>query len=553
MSGLNTQLANRSLGQSGRRTLALLCVAVVIITLLPARALATPDGIMFGARVAPRAGESPQAAVQRFEAGVGRDLDVVREFLVWDSEFPSSYHTWLRDTDRMMILSVRSRRGNGTTVSFADVAAAQPGSALHNDIVRWADRMRDYNAPVYFTYNHEPESSASFPMGDAPEFIAAWRKVYQIFQDRGATNVKFMWIMTDYAFWVGSQARNDAGKWYPGDDYLEAMGADAYNWYNCRPGINNPWKTLEQIIRPFRDFGAAHPNEEMWLAEFASSEDTARPGRKAEWVREVQALFKRPDYAQFHGISAFNYQGTSTCHWFVDSSTSSAAAYRELGQDGFYGGSVTPPPTSEVRFVAAASSNANRTQHTVQVPASVQAGDTLLLIYTANVNATTTTAPPGWSLVRGVDPAGLRSRLWTRQATAGDAGSNLTVASSSITKADLKIVAYRGTGQTPLDVHADAVDLAVTTQHTAPSVTPTQAGDEILVYWADKSSTNTDHAIPASLSKLAPTSRGSGGGYITATIGGASAGAAGTPTGTFVATGTGPASRAVMYTIALRS
>ena len=176
---------------------------------------------------------------------------MVREFLVWDSDFPTSFHTWLRDTDRTMILSVRSRRANGDTVRFADVAAAQPGSALHNDIVRWADRMRDYDAPVYFTYNHEPESSASFAMGDAPDFITAWRNVYQIFQERGATNVKFMWIMTDYAFWVGSQARNDAGKWYPGDDYLEAMGADAYNWYNCRPGINNPWKTLEQIIRPF--------------------------------------------------------------------------------------------------------------------------------------------------------------------------------------------------------------------------------------------------------------------------------------------------------------
>ena len=138
--------------------------------------------------------------------------------------------------------------------------------------------MRDYNAPVYFTFNHEPESSASFAMGESPDFIAAWRNVYRIFQERGATNVKFMWIMTDYSFFVGPQARNDASKWYPGDAYLEAMGADAYNWYNCRTGINTPWWTLEQIIRPFRDFGAAHPAEELWLSEFASAEDAGSSG-----------------------------------------------------------------------------------------------------------------------------------------------------------------------------------------------------------------------------------------------------------------------------------
>ena len=218
--------------------------------------------------------------------------------------------------------------------------------------------MRDYAKPLYFTFNHEPESSASFANGEAPDFIAAWRKFHDIFVARGATNVKFMWIMTDYSFFVGSNARNDASKWYPGDAYLDAMGADAYNWYNCRTGINTPWWTLETIIRPFRDFGAAHPDKELWLSEYASTEDTASPGRKAQWINQAQALFKRSDYAQFHGIVYFDFQGPDNCRWFTDSSTTSASAFRTLAQDAFYGGPDAPPPPppppSEVTFVASA-------------------------------------------------------------------------------------------------------------------------------------------------------------------------------------------------------
>jgi hypothetical protein len=383
-------------------TLALaLALCLGLMTLVPPRAAAAPDGMQFGARVQARSGEDNRAAVERYERTIGRKLDVVREFLPWDSEFPESFHTWLADTDHTMILSVRAKRSNGQLIPWEDIANAAPGSALHNEAVRWADRLRNYGQPVYFTFNHEPESSASSRNGSAADFIAAWRKMHGIFADQGATNVKFMWIMTDYAFWVGPQARNHAPKWYPGDAYLEAMGTDAYNWYTCRPGINNPWKTLEQIIKPFRDFGAAHPEEELWLAEWASAEDPARPGRKPEWIQEARALFTRPDYSQFRGISYFNYEGTTTCHWRIDSSPATTTAFRAMAQNAFYGGQSTPSPdSSKVSAVAAASSNGNRLLHSVRVPSAVRAGDRLLLFLTANSNTVGKSIPPGWTEVR---------------------------------------------------------------------------------------------------------------------------------------------------------
>jgi hypothetical protein len=529
----------------------LVCAALTVTCFSRPAAEATSAGLEFGANATARSGESQQDAVLRLERTSGRHLDVVREFLNWDSPFPASFDTWLRDTDHTLILSVKSHTSRGT-LRWADIAAAQPGSTLYNQIQGWADRIKAYGVPIYFAFNHEPESSASSDMGTPADFMAAWRKIHDVFVADGVTNVKFIWIMTAYSFQVGPQAGNYAPKYYPGDAYVDAMGIDAYNWYTCHSGSPNPWKSLEQIIKPFRDFGAAHPDKELWLTEWASTEDSAKPTRKAQFISDAQALFKRPDYAQFQGISYFDkVQGT--CKWVTDSSSASLAAFATMATDPFYNRGITPPPPpppSDLTYVASAGTNTNTVSHSVKIPTTVKAGDTLLLFFTANQNPGTTTPPAGWTQIQAVDPQGLRGRVWMRTATAGDAGATVTVGNSVINKADLSVAAYRGTSATgPVDVQAVSVQTTNTTTHPAPSVTPTQDGDWVVVYWADKSSTNTGDSVPASLTVRRAMS-GSSGGHITATLADTGLGVPVAPTGTFTAVGTGTASPAVAYTIA---
>lgn len=540
-----------------RRRLTILASTIaVLVGASTGAAVGDVDGVLFGAYSGPRTGESEQAAVLRMERDLGRQLDVVREFVQWDEGF-DSYITWLQQSDRTVILSVKSNRLNGTVIPWADIANAQPGSRLHDEMVGWADRMKAWGKPVYFAFNHEPEAGSNRTKGTATDYINAFRALRQVFRDRGATNTKFIWIMTDYSFFVGSQDRRDAAKWYPGDAYVDAMGADAYNWFTCRTGIDTAWWTLERIIKPFRDFGAAHPDKELWLTEFASAEDPANPERKAQWFAQAQALFKRADYAQFKGVSYFDRFGGDQCYWQPNSSAASLAAFQAMGQDAFYGGPVAPPPPpdpepSTASFVATAGSNGNYTTHTVTVPASVQAGDTLLLFFSNNSTTVTTTPPAGWQLVQQAETSGMRGYAWVRTATASDAGAVVTVRNSAITKGDLAVAAYRGLAATDVvDVSAVAVDTTSRTQHVAPSVTPTQAGDWVVAYWADKSDTNTTHALPAALTRRR-TASGTSGGHITATVADLGAATGTSATGTFTATGTSTSTKAVMFTIALR-
>jgi hypothetical protein len=209
---------------------------------------------------------------------------------------------------------------------------------------------------VVFTFNHEPEAATNIPLGNNVDYIDAWRRVISIFRERGVTNATFAWIMTDYSFEV--QDRRAARLWYPGDEWVDAIGVDAYNWYRCRSNAQIDWRTLQRIIEPMRQFALAHPDEQLMVTEFGSVEDPAVPGRKAQWFDEARALFAQPGYERFTTVLYFNILTSSfpNCRWFVDTSQPSLDAFIRMGADPLYGGTGTapppppPPPPSNVVF-----------------------------------------------------------------------------------------------------------------------------------------------------------------------------------------------------------
>lgn len=281
-----------------------------------------------------------QAAFTETESQLDRRLAAIRIFAWWDTPFPDATSVWARDTGRHVLLSVKAQTGLGF-VRYADIAAARPGTPVHAAIVRWAQALKSFGAPIHFTFNHEPEAVASDGAGTAAEYVAAWRRVVTVFRAEGVTNAKYLFIATAHGY-----KRTDArrvSRFYPGDAYVDGLGADAYNWYNCRAGIANAWRPLADIISAFRQFGQAHPTKGMWLPEFASAEDPAAPDRKAQWVSEARELFKMPEYARFEGVLSF-YRAVmrENCNFRVNSSTPALAAYRELAADPYYQGTLAP-------------------------------------------------------------------------------------------------------------------------------------------------------------------------------------------------------------------
>lgn len=273
-------------------------------------------------------------AYRATESKLRRELAAIRLFALWDTPFPDPASAWARRNGRHVLLSVKAQTARGF-VRYRDIAAARPGSQLHTTMVGWANDIKAFGAPIHVTFNHEPEAEASDGSGTAAEFIAAWRRFVTVLREQGVHNAEYLFITTAHGF-KRSDARQ-ATRYYPGDAYVDDLGADAYNWYTCRAGIATDWRPLADIIEGFRRFGAQHPTKGLWLPEFASAEDPAAPDRKAHWVAQARELFKQPAYSAFEGILSF-YRSTmrEDCDFRVDSSANALTGYRALAHDPFY-------------------------------------------------------------------------------------------------------------------------------------------------------------------------------------------------------------------------
>ena len=178
---------------------------------------------------------------------------------------------------------------------------------------------------------------------------------------------------------------------------------------------------------------------------------------------------------------------------------------------------IDPNQTPTVDHRATASSNANTLNAQVDVPASVQAGDVMVLITTLNRTDTTVTGPDGWTLLDSASNATASSQTfaWTKRATAGDAGTTVNVTNSVRAKTSMQLLAYSGADT--VSAHQLEFDTTSSDQRTTPTVPVTTPGSASISYWADKSNDSGAWALPGGVTER-DQSAGSGNGTITAAI-----------------------------------
>ena len=161
--------------------------------------------------------------------------------------------------------------------------------------------------------------------------------------------------------------------------------------------------------------------------------------------------------------------------------------------------------------VASASSQGNRSNHTVRIPASVQAGDALVLFLTWN-SVKTATGPAGWTQIETRAGNAITGRAWTKVATGADANANVTATTSGSSKSVMSVAAYRSTGGMA-EVAASEIGGSNTngTSHVAPAVSVAEANSWLVSAWAEKSAATQNWNLPAgATSRTSGASTGSG-------------------------------------------
>ncbi len=145
----------------------------------------------------------------------------------------------------------------------------------------------------------------------------------------------------------------------------------------------------------------------------------------------------------------------------------------------------TAAEPSDIAFVGADGTTARGiTSATVSVPASVEAGDALVLVSSVNNATTGVPTPAGWTLEDTRVSGQIATRVFSRVATAGDAGDDVTVTPTGPAKVTLQLSAYSGTAADDPVTVTGATDGAGTS-HTTPTATAA-AGSWVVSVWSDK-------------------------------------------------------------------
>lgn len=269
---------------------------------------------------------SDPATIAAIEEMAGADLGIVRVFARWDTVFPSADHQALLDAGRPIHLSVRPRTDAGRVIPWAEIARAEPGTATYGELSEWLEIVASYGGQIYFTLNHEPETRDSAANGTAIEYVSAWRKMAAMLRSVGGEEVPTVLVLGRGAYVDGT-----IDQWYPGDDVVDIVGVDPYNWYRCQ-GTEREWVDPLDLLRPALDFAEAH-GKPLAVPEIASTEDPEDPLRKAEWIRRLSDVLVDPSIAErIEFVSWFSVHDNAwpDCDWAYDSTPQAAAAIADL-------------------------------------------------------------------------------------------------------------------------------------------------------------------------------------------------------------------------------
>jgi beta-mannanase len=202
-------------------------------------------------------------------------------------------------------------------------------------ISSWAKAVRDFGQPIFLRPLHE-FNMEGYPWGivnndkNPQTYIKAFRHIVDIFKREKAANALFVWSPMNYSF--PNEAWNDWAKAYPGNEYVNWIGFDGYNW-----GTEQSWSDWQALKYLFRDqtrkARTLWPAKPIMIAEFASSD---KGGDKAQWIKELPEYLK----TSMRDIDAINwFDLRKEADWRVNSSAASLLAFKQIMKDPFFSSS----------------------------------------------------------------------------------------------------------------------------------------------------------------------------------------------------------------------
>jgi hypothetical protein len=270
-----------------------------------------------------------QASIR--EASLGRKIGIVSLYEAWGNERRPDVAGVERCLQQGFVPMVTWEpwrlpgQDNRHPENQEEYSLSAISSGRHDAYIRqWALDLKGLSSRIFLRPMHEMNGNW-YPWcgkvnGNRPEdYIAAWRHIRSIFNEVGCDKV--MWVWSPYSESVPNDAANSFARYFPGEDEVDCMALDGYNWGSTREWSR--WQTFEEVFANGYDrLTGLAPGKPLMIAEAGCVE---KGGSKARWIKNAASTLK----SRFTAVSAVVwFDINKECDWRIESSEESLVAFK---------------------------------------------------------------------------------------------------------------------------------------------------------------------------------------------------------------------------------
>lgn len=242
---------------------------------------------------------------------IGKKLAVVLWYVHWTDPFPSAEANQVDANGSVPLITWEP----WITHPLGTLEAIASGS--YESYVRsFLQSAKDWGKPILLRFAHEMNGDW-YPWSGKPDaYKLAWIYISNIKKELKADNVSLVWCPNNTG--------DSPAAYYPGDDYVDWIGMDGYNWgYEM-------WQSFDSVFSGVYSTLTALTGKPLMIGEFGAAE---QGGSKAGWITDAFARIES-NYPRVRLFCWFNVNKERD--WRVNSSASGEAAFRNALQDGYF-------------------------------------------------------------------------------------------------------------------------------------------------------------------------------------------------------------------------
>ena len=251
--------------------------------------------------------------------------------------FPGSIMMWTWEPWGVTLQDIADGKHDAEYID--EVARRIKAVAPNRVLIRFAQEM---NGHWPWPWLRKDEAGETIEQ-HAPVYNAAWKRVVDRFRAQGATNAEFVWSPN-----IISGSADDFTPWYPGHDYVDWVGLDAYNW----GAVHGRWVEFDLLFRSSIDVITKLSPRGLIIAETGchSTPPLGVTGDKGRWYDNMAASLKQ-NYPQLMGL--VNHHNVSKqvnppAEWRVDLPYSALDNWQALVKDPQFNQPLGAPVRSAV-------------------------------------------------------------------------------------------------------------------------------------------------------------------------------------------------------------